>query len=274
MSEPSRDEAVSDSGGTMRRLTEPPTDAVPDLAMLETERRRAYDAPVRPAADPPYLESGDIVTWHYGHSADVLRVVRDDARGLVAWLPSGSEQLASEPVSGGSLRDLSLAERFAAPRRFVVRRWRGPGIIRVAPTGVPWSIWYFFDDDGRFEGHYVNLELTHERPIDGSPRVHTRDLILDLWLGNGETWLKDDDELAAAAAAGRYTPEQIAVVRAVADQARRDQIDPRAWPLDEGWESWRPPAEWDEPLTLPASVLEAVSKSGEPVRRVGETRDT
>jgi hypothetical protein len=46
-------------------------------------------------------------------------------------------------------------------------------MLRIAPTGVSWSIWYFFDDDGRFEGHYYNLELSHRRRVDGSPRVHT-----------------------------------------------------------------------------------------------------
>jgi hypothetical protein len=266
MTDASRDEAVTESGGTMVRLTEPPTDVVPDLSLLESEQRSAYDAPTRPAGDPPYLEPGGLVTWHYGMSADVLRVVRDDERGLVAWLPSDSQQLASVPVSGGSLRDLPLAERFAVPRALVVRRWQGPGILRIAPTGVAWSIWYFADDDGRFEGHYVNLELIHRRPADGSPRVHSRDLVLDLWLENGETWLKDSDELDATVEAGRYTTEQTNVVRGIAEQARAELIVPGAWPLDEGWEGWRPPPEWDEPLTLPAGVLDAVSKSGEPVR--------
>ena len=47
--------------------------------------------------------------------------------------------------------------------------WRGPGILKIAPTGVPWSVWYFTDEvDGTFEGHYVNLELVHQRPADGS----------------------------------------------------------------------------------------------------------
>jgi hypothetical protein len=254
MTRDARDEPVSSSGGSMRRLTEPPSVAVPDLALLEPERRRAYDAPVRPAGRPPYVPTGDLLTWQYGHSADVLRVVRDDARGLVAWLPSGSEQLVSVPVAGGSLRDLPLEERFSAPRALRVRRWQGPGILRIAPTGRPWSIWYFFDEGGDFHGHYVNLELTHERPVDGTPRVHTRDLVLDLWVGDGETWLKDEDELDATLAAGRYTSAQIEVVRAIADQARRELIEPRAWPLDEGWETWRPPEEWDEPLSLPASL--------------------
>lgn len=260
----SRDEDVTDSGGTIRRLREPPSDAVPDLAVLESLRRTAYDDPGRPAGSPPYLEAGQTFTWHYGMSADAMRVVRDDERGLVAWLPPASEQLASVPSDGRDIRDRPMDERFTAPRHFVVRRWQGPGILRIAPTGVPWSIWYFTDDDGRFEGHYLNLELVHRRPARAS-RLHTRDLILDLWVERGETWLKDADELEAVVAVGTYTPEQADAVRAIAEQARRDQVDPRAWPLDEGWEEWQPPPGWDEPLTLPDDVLEAVVRAGEPV---------
>jgi len=271
MTEGSRDTRTSTSGGSMVRLTSPPSDVTPDLSFLETERRSAYDEPVRAAGAPPFFPGGDVITWHYGLSTDVLRVVRDDARGLVAWLPTDSEQLLSVPADGRPLRDRPLVERFTAPRELGVRRWQGPGILRIAPTGVPWSIWYLFEDDGTFGGHYLNLELVHARPADGSRRVHTRDLVLDLWLEGGETWLKDADELGAVVEAGRHSAEQAEVILAIAEQARREQIDPRAWPLDEGWEDWRPAPEWDEPLTLPAHVLEAVSKSGEPVRRTGTT---
>jgi Protein of unknown function (DUF402) len=258
MTEGSREEAVSDSGGTMRRLTEPPRHVTPDLRLLDTEYRSAYDEPLRPAGEPPYAEPGEVITWHYGISADVLRVVRDDARGLVAWLPSGSEMLASVPAGGGSLRDLPLDQRFSAPREMRTRTWQGPGVLRVAPTGRPWSIWYFTDEAGSFEGHYVNLELVHRRSTSGR-RVHTRDLILDLWFEDGETWLKDADELAAAVRTGRYTEDQRALVHDLAELARAELIDPRAWPLDEGWESWRPPPAWEEPLHLPSGVVEAAS---------------
>ena len=254
MSEPSRDEVVIESGSIMTRLTGPARVVHPDLRLLETDYRSAYDDPLRPAGDAPYARAGDLVTWHYGLSVDVLRVVRDDERGLVAWLPSGSEMLVSAPSGGGSLRDLPLDERFSAPREMRVRHWSGPAVLRVAPTGRPWSIWYFTDErDGSFEGHYVNLELVHRRSADGR-RVHTRDLILDLWLEGGETWLKDADELEAAVRTGRYSDEQGALVRDLADVARHELIDPRAWPLDEDWETWRPPEEWDEPLSLPASL--------------------
>lgn len=256
------DQAVTDSGGTMTRLTGPPQDVIPDLYLLEARRSTAYDDPVQPAGSPPYLEPGQIMSWHYGHSADVLRVVRDDHRGLVAWLPSGSERLVPTPRDGRPIRDRSLEERaalaVAGDYDQKVRRWHGPGLLRIAPTGVPWSVWYFLDEDGVFEGHYVNLELVHHRPLDGSARVHTRDLTLDLWLQDGETWLKDADELDAGVAAGWYTREQGQVVRDVAERARRELVEPGAWPLDEGWETWRPPAEWDEPLTLPREVLNRV----------------
>ncbi len=254
MSEPSReDQAVTDSGGTMTRLTEPPRDVTPDLAVLEPLRTAAYDEPMRPAGAPPYLEPGQVVSWHYGEWVDVVRVVRDDERGLVAWLPSGSERIVARAVDGGGLRDRPVAERPTVERVLRKAAWRGPGILRVAPTRRPWSIWYF-SDGGRFEGHYVNLELPHERPAGGAARVHSRDLVLDLWLEDGECWLKDADELEASAAAGRFTHEQAAVVRDLADLARRDLVEPNAWPLDEGWETWGPPAGWDEPLSLPASL--------------------
>src|SRR4051794_31832032 len=165
------DELVTDSGGIAHRLTEPPREVTVDLSSLESERRSAYDVPARPLGVAPYLQPGQVVTWHYGLSVDVLRVVRDDARGIVAWLPSESEQLASLPVDGLGVRDRPLAQRFTAPREMRVRTWWGPGILRIAPAGRPWSIWYFRDEQGRFQGHYVNLELVHERPVDGSPRV-------------------------------------------------------------------------------------------------------
>jgi uncharacterized protein DUF402 len=263
MIEPSRDQAVSESGGTMRRLTDPPSDAEPDLGLLASLRRVVPADDVGPAGGAPYFEPGDVVTWHYGASADVLRVVRDDDRGLVAWLPSGSERLAATARDGRGLRERTLAERaalaVAGDYDLAVVAWRGPGLLRVVPAGRPWSIWYFREDDGSFGGHYLNLELPHERPLDGARRTHTRDLTLDLWVDDTGTWLKDADELDAGVAAGWCTAEQAAVIHAVAEQARREQVDARAWPLDGAWEEWQPAAEWDVPLTLPADLREAAT---------------
>ena len=245
---------VSDSGGTMVLLTGPTRSAAPDLAVLEPLRLDPGE-PTRPAGTAPFLPPGEVLTYRYGLFAQVLRVVRDDERGLVAWLPAGSEQLTATPRDGRGLRERPLADRarlFAA-RDFdmVVKPWLGPGILRIAPTGAPWSIWYFFSDDGAFEGHYVNLELPHLRAADGEARTYTRDLTLDLWLDvDGSLWLKDEDELVAAVEGGAYTSDQVAAVREIAEQARHELVVPSAWPLDEGWEAWRPPPEWDRPLTF------------------------
>jgi hypothetical protein len=248
---------VSDSGGTMVQLTGPARSAAPDLAVLEPLRLDPGE-PTRSAGTAPFLRPGQVVTYRYGLFAQLLRVVRDDDRGLVAWLPEGSEQLLATPRDGRGLRERPLADRarLFAERDFdmVVKPWLGPGILRIAPTGAPWSIWYFFTDRGAFEGHYVNLELPHLRAADGGPRTYTRDLTLDLWLDtDGSLWLKDEDELAAAVEGGAYSAEQVAAVREIAEQARHDLVVPRSWPLDEGWEAWRPPPEWDGPLTFDAA---------------------
>ena len=49
------------------------------------------------------------------------------------------------------------------------------------------------------------------------------------------------------------------MIRAIGEQAAYELGHHRSWPLDEDWESYRPPAGWDEPLVLPdlPSVLEA-----------------
>ena len=248
------DEQISESGGTMRRLSGPARAADPDLAVLEPYRREPGG--LVPAGEAPSWQAGEVLRWHYGASVDLLRVVRDDERGLVAWLPSGSERLMAVPRDGLGPRDRTMAERIRVWRDrdfdLAVRPWNGPGILRVAPTGVPWSVWYFTEDDGSFAGYYVNLEMPHRRPPDGSAHLHTRDLTLDLWLEpDGELWLKDHDELAAGVEGGIYTPEQARAIHDIAERARADLVEPRAWPLDEGWETWRPPPAWDEPLTGP-----------------------
>lgn len=251
------EEELSESGGTMRRLPDPvgPVTA-PDLALLEPLRRGPADPP---ADATPYAAPGEVVAWHWGNGLDLLRVVREDARGLVAWLPSGSERIIAVPRDGQALRSRSVAERarLAAAEEFdlTVRPWHGPGILRAAPAGRPWSIWWFWGDDGTLEGHYVNLELPHRR---APGHTYSRDLTLDLWLGaDGEVWLKDYDEVDAAVDAGLLTPAQAATIHAVADQARAELIEPRAWPLDEGWEGWRPPPAYDAPLLLPADLRPA-----------------
>lgn len=246
------DVRVSDSGGTMVRLSGPASPRQVDLDLLASQHRAERDGPWTPAGVAPYLPAGGVVLWRYSTRCDPMRVVRDDARGLVAWLADDTELLSSAPDDGLALRDRPVAERFLGTRVPTIDRWRGGGILRIAPTGRPWSVWVFREDDGSLAGHYVNLELPHRRHGD---ETNTRDLVLDLWLEpSGELWLKDDDELDAATASGHYTPEQAAEVRAMAEWARAELVEGGDWPLDDVWTTWQPPAAWDTP-PLPDTPL-------------------
>ena len=42
----------------------------------------------------------------------------------------------------------------------------------------------------------------------------------------------------------------LSALAALADRARAELVEAWAWPLDEEWESWRPPADTDRPLML------------------------
>lgn len=224
------------------------------------------DALPSSSADAPRFAPGQEILWHYGRHIETARVIRDDDRGLVAWIAVGSARLEAVPADGRRPRDVPMSQRFAVPWVIRESQWRGQGIVRVAPTGRPWSIWFFRRADGTPDGAYVNLELPHRRTGAG---VFSRDLVLDLWLdaehpGSEDVWLKDADELVAATAQGRFTPAQAEAVRVLADHAGADFIVDGAWPLDEHWDTWMPDAALDAPVPLPdtPAVAAARARSG------------
>jgi hypothetical protein len=236
----------------MQRLAGPARPRPVDLGQLEALRQAEGGGPWAAAGSGQFLGHGDVVHWRYGRRCDPMRVVRDDERGLVAWLAPGTELLSSAPGDGLALRDRPLAERFVGERVPALGAWQGGGILRIAPTGRPWSVWIFWEDDGSLAGHYVNLELPHRRSGD---ETNTRDLVLDLWVEpSGDVWLKDADELEAAVTSGHYAPAQADDVRAAAEWARAELVEGRDWPLDEEWATWRPPTGWTVP-PLPDTPL-------------------
>jgi hypothetical protein len=246
------DVQLSDSGGTMQRLSGVASPRTVDLDVLAPLSLAEAERPWVRAGAGPFLSTGDVVQWRYGTRCDPMRVVRDDHRGLVAWLAPDTELLSSAPDDGVALRDRPLAERFLGERVPTVGRWRGGGILRIAPTDRPWSVWVFREDDGSLAGHYVNLELPHRRHGD---ETNTRDLVLDLWLEpSGVLWLKDADELRAAVDVGRLTPRQATEIEALAEWARAELVEGRDWPLDDDWTTWHPPADWGAP-PLPDTPL-------------------
>jgi predicted RNA-binding protein associated with RNAse of E/G family len=236
------DTTTSESGGTMTRLSGTASPRDVDLELLEGERTVGSGEDWRPDGTGPFLAHGDVLLWRYGKRLEPMRVVRDDEQGLVAWLAEGTELIAWTPADGRSVREVPLAERFLVEGTTALTRWQGGGVLRVAPTGRPWSVWLFWEDDGSFAGHYVNLELPHRRRGN---ETATRDLTLDLWLEpSGELWLKDADELEMSVETGRYARELADEVHAAAEWARAELVEGRDWPLDEEWTAWRPPEGW------------------------------
>jgi len=187
-----------------------------------------------------------------------MRVVRDDAAGLVAWLAPGTPVLRPTLADGRELRSTPLAERFDDVRHgraTRLDRWHGPGILKVAPTDAPWSVWLFWGDSWEFRGWYVNLEDPHERIDDV---VVTRDQILDVVvLPDRTTQRKDEDELGSAVASGRYSAAAAERFRGNA-AAAEDVV--RRWgsPFCDRWEDWRPDPEWPTPQ-LPAELIAAAT---------------
>ncbi|MBM2620086.1 DUF402 domain-containing protein [Actinoplanes sp. LDG1-06] len=152
-------------------------------------------------------------------------------------------------ADGRGLRELPLAERFDAPRVRRETTWRGSGIVQFAPAAGEWSVWWFFAEDGGFEGWYVNLEAPQvrwERGIDSSDRA------LDVWISPDRVahW-KDEDEFAfLTGRPGRWTPSQADAIRATG----RELIDVAAagaFPFDGTWTHYRPDPAWG-PVALPS----------------------
>lgn len=213
-------------------------------------QRTAAPAGARPVGEPPFLAPGEELVWHHRRrswtegvpeTAFATRVVRHDARGLVAWLAGGTVGLVPLREDGGDLR-ADKTTMFSAPRRQGQRAWTGDGVLRIAPAGVPWSVWLFHDPPtatgrGRFRGWYVNLE-DPQRMLDG--HLFTSDLVLDVVVSpDGTSTRKDEDELELAVAQGRFTAAEAREIEQFADRAEQS-VREGDWPFGAEWTRWHP----------------------------------
>jgi hypothetical protein len=202
---------------------------------------------------------GEHVYWHYrrprwqpgdAEYVDPVTVVRDDHRGLVAWLAPGTEVVKAVLPDGRPPRSAPPDVAFSLPRVSARGRWQGPGILRIAPSGVPWSVWLFWDDGWAFEGWYLNLEARHRR--EGRD-LFSSDHVLDVWItADGSVRMKDEDELRAAVEQGFFTEEEARQIEDDAGAALETFHD-GAFPFADEWRDWRPRPEWERP-GLPAGL--------------------
>lgn len=211
----------------------------------------------RAAGTAPFHAPGTAVMWRYrratwkpgaGEFSMPLRVVRDDEAGLVAWLSSGTVGLIGRLADGADLRDAPRDQAFTARRIQARGPWRGPGVLRIAPTGRSWSVWLFRDDQGSFTGWYVNLEAPHRRL---GTDLYSADHVLDVTIApDGTSALKDQDELDLATEQGRFTAAEAKQIRsnahaAIASFASGD------WPFEPEWTAFRADPSWTVPPLPP-----------------------
>lgn len=211
---------------------------------------------LRPSGGPPYFHVGQQIQWRYHRPgfADRLvvrpmTVVRDDADGLVAWLAPGTPVTRPVLPDGRGIREAPLLEREIG-RAIKLDVWHGTGILKVAPTGVPWSVWVFWDEDWNHLFWYANLEDVHVRDNAG---ILTQDHTLDVVIRPDSTteW-KDEDELEAAIATGRFTESDAARFKADA-RAVEEVVAHEGVPFGARWQDWRPDPNWPLP-TLPDGI--------------------
>lgn len=170
----------------------------------------------------------------------VLRVVRDDA-GLVAlYLMAGSPMMC--PVGGeGAFDRTALRHGY----HFEMRRWQRTHALVLARPGEPWSTRVMWDAaTGGHLGYYVNIEEPMRRTALG---FDTMDDELDIVVQPDRSWAwKDEDVFARWVGSGLYDPADVQRIRAAAVRAEA-MVTSWGAPLCDGWESWRPPAQWRVP---------------------------
>lgn len=196
-------------------------------------------AALRPSGGPPYWSPGEVVTWEYvnphGNPGQLAPVrVVDDADCFVAWLAPGTPILHPGYPDGSDLRSTPTAQMFAGRWVLQARTWTGAGVLRIAPTQRPWSMWVFWRDGWELSCWCVILETPHARARD---RVVTQDHVLDLRVRPDRSIeLKDELELEAAIASGWFDAAYGARVRSDA-AAARELV--RRWesPFRDGWEN-------------------------------------
>lgn len=154
-------------------------------------------------------------------------VVSDEPGLLVTYVPEGAEfgSVAGWP---GGVHPWAHRER-----------WEGHGVLMLRRPADRYSIWVFWQGDGReFECWYVNLERPFRRTAVG---IDSLDHELDLWSEDGVIWhLKDEEGVGQCVADGRFDEQE--AERIWADAAAFQEEYERNGPWwDLGWARWEPP---------------------------------
>ena len=133
------------------------------------------------------------------------------------------------------------AEQLTGGWDVVDRVWHSHHVLRIVPFDAAHEVDVFWTEDWDFRCWYVNLQ---EQARPSALGWDTFDQQLDIVVRPDRTWeWKDEDEFDDLVVAGVLSGTEHARVRAEAERVLAD-IERWTRPFDEGWEDWRPPADW------------------------------
>jgi len=163
------------------------------------------------------------------------RVVSDDELGTAVWVGGGSAVIRRATLDGAPTRYLPVETKLRTPTVPVVGTWHGYGVLILTPRDAAHCVWWFFTEQGMFDGWYVNLQTPGRRWWGG---IDLEDQVLDVVIAPDRTWRwKDDDDTIGAA-----IREEGQRVIALAEAG--------AAPFDGRWCDFRPEQSW-RPTGLP-----------------------
>jgi hypothetical protein len=194
---------------------------------------------------------GPHLTW-----AQATRVVADDRRGLLLWLPEGADFACRAHPDGQMLRAAPDIDSYGAVP-LARRNWLGGSALMLHPPGAAHSVWWFFAR-GEFVHWYVNLESPFVRRPGA---IDVVDHHLDIVVTPDHSWRwKDEADFAEATGRpGFWTVDQAAEIRAEGQRAVA-AIEARQFPYDGTWCDFTPDAAWSLPsLPALASLVPLVS---------------
>ena len=124
-------------------------------------------------------------------------------------------------------------------------RWEGHGPLILHRPGDAFTVWAMWRGPGRTFAHwYVNLQEPPRRTAEG---FDTYDQELDIVLEADGSWrLKDDELMDPWVERGRFTPAEVAAIRAEAARIGEALDRGERW-WDEAWADWQPDPSWRVP---------------------------
>jgi hypothetical protein len=179
-------------------------------------------------------------------------IVRRDVwrgRPVVGWggvVVADTDDLLALYMPGGSPLRFPPEDFFGAPHPWSGRdSWSGHGVLQLQRPGEMHAVWVFWEGPRReLAGWYVNIQEPFRRTSIG---FDTQDLELDIVVEPDGAWSwKDDEQMESWVERGRWTPEEVAAIRAEGTRVTADLEAGRRW-WSEDWAAWEPNPAWPVP---------------------------